>query len=354
MKASRRQELKTNDLAAWLEDVRRSFSQWGGYVIGGVALVILVVAINAYMRSARAEARTSAYMDLRRASTLMNESVVKTDDELRSSLATIDELVATSTDDDFKIDALLAKASMSVGLARRGLGNLDKPEARDDVRRYLDEARAAYTQLARDFRDRPMYYGRAVYGLYQVEALAFVLDGDPAHRENGARHLEQLRDDPALNATPLQTVAIERLNALDETFTLVQFEKRPAAPLPPVPGPVQLPGAAPSAPGTTTQTIELGEIKSTQPPPDLGTPVAGGETGEPAARDDAPASEDAATAPEDAVPAPQDDAPAPQDDAPAPEDDAPAEPQPTPPGAEPDSEDGDEAGPGEVAPDQGQ
>lgn len=332
MKASRRQELKTNDLAAWLEDVRRSFSQWGGYVIGGVALVILVVAINAYMRSARAEARTSAYMDLRRASTLMNESVVKTDDELRSSLATIDELVATSTDDAFKIDALIAKASMAVGLARRGLGNLDKPEARDDVRRYLDEARAAYTQLAGDFRDRSMYHGRAVYGLYQVEALAFVLDGDPAHRENGARHLEQLRDDSALNATPLQTVAIERLNALDDTFTLVQFEKRPAAPLPPVPGPVQLPGAAPSAPGaTTTQTIDLGEVKSTQPPPDLGAPVTGGETGEPAARDDAPA---------------------PQDDAPAPQDDAPAEPQPTPPGAEPDGEAAGDPGPSEVAPDQ--
>ena len=44
MKAERRQELKTNDLAQMIEDARQFFRNWGSYLVGGVAVIVLVVA----------------------------------------------------------------------------------------------------------------------------------------------------------------------------------------------------------------------------------------------------------------------------------------------------------------------
>ena len=64
--------------------------------------------------------------------------------------------------------------------------------------------------------------------------VVFVLDDDPAHRERAEKYLATLRDDATFAGTPLQTVAIDRLNDLDEIFVTVKFEPRPAPT--PVPG----------------------------------------------------------------------------------------------------------------------
>lgn len=244
MKAKRRQELKTNDLAAWLDDVRHSASKWGGYLAVGVIVVVGAVVISAYMRKARNEARIEAYEDLQKAASLQVAKMDKTEEELRASLSRIDELVAGNPDASFRINALFDKASMATALAQRGIGSVAATDAAkvtpEQAKQYLADARAAYEQVVRDYSDHTLYLGRALYGLFQVESLSFVLDGDAAHRAKAAEYLEKLRDDPKFNATPLQSVAIERLKSLDAMFTHVTFPKRPeATPAPVMAPPVQ-------------------------------------------------------------------------------------------------------------------
>jgi hypothetical protein len=296
MKAKRRQELKTNDLAAWLEEVRQSGSRWGLYIGIGVAVVLVGVYIKSSMRNARLEARTTAYTDLRKARSMQIAEMAKTEDELRASLATIDDLVASSADVSFKINALLEKANMAAGLAQRALSESD-PAAGGAAQatKYVDEARGAYEQITREFRERALFYGRALYGLYQVEALGFVLDGDPGHRSRAEGYLQQLRDDARFNATPLQSVAIEQLKNLERVFTSVEFQARPS------PSPTPTPNIAPMLPGPVSP-----EDATRSAPPPAASP-------EPSAASDAPAENEGEEAP---TGEPEAEAAAPEDVAP--------------------------------------
>jgi hypothetical protein len=261
MKTKRRQELKSNDLAAWLEDVSKSASQWGGWVLGGLAVIIIVVFISRYRTNARLEARSEAFSALRTASSMQVGSMTKTPEEIRTSLATIDDLIAETPDNDFKIEALLGKADLAMSLARRALGG-DETAKVDDPQAVLDDARAAYERVISKYQDRVVYHGRALYGLFQVETLGFVADQDPTHRATAEGYLTKIRDNPAFNSTPLQTAAIDMLNDLDQVFTVVEFPKRPA------------PTPAPSAVG---DTVPLGPVQLTDPP------ATGGGTGQPPA-----------------------------------------------------------------------
>jgi len=238
----------------------------------GIAIVVILAAviINTSMAKARQEARTTAYEDLRKASAMQIAKMDKTEVELQSSLSTIDDLVANSQDPNFKINALFEKANLASNLAQRGMAGSATPTEKavspEQAKQYLADARAAYEQIVQNFSDHTLYYGRALYGLFQVEAQAFVLDGDAAHEAKAKEYLEKLRDDSRFNATPLQTIAIERLKNLDAMFTAVTFPPRPAAPARKIPinfgkpdqqpGPVgvELPPAATPAPAATEGT----------------------------------------------------------------------------------------------------
>jgi type II secretory pathway pseudopilin PulG len=201
MKTKRRQELKSNDLAAWLEDVSKSASQWGGWVLGGLAVIIIVVFISRYRTNARLEARSEAFSALRTASSMQVGSMTKTPEEIRTSLATIDDLIAETPDNDFKIEALLGKADLAMSLARRALGG-DETAKVDDPQAVLDDARAAYERVISKYQDRVVYHGRALYGLFQVETLGFVADQDPARRATAEGYLTKIRDNPAFQQHP--------------------------------------------------------------------------------------------------------------------------------------------------------
>ena len=50
MKTGRRQELRANDLAQMLQDLRDSFRAYGNYVVGGVVIVGAVVLVWFYLQ----------------------------------------------------------------------------------------------------------------------------------------------------------------------------------------------------------------------------------------------------------------------------------------------------------------
>lgn len=289
MKTKRRQELKTNDLAAWLDDASKSFSKWGTYVIGVLAVILVGVIIKGYMSNARAEARMTAFADLRKYTSTRVGEMDKTPEELQSSLQSIDELVSSTRDREFRAEALLSKAGLGLQLAQTEVAGPAAASKGGDPKKYLDAARSAFEKIKADYKSSsPIYYGRALYGLFQVETLAFMLDGEQSHRTTGEKYLEELRDNDAFAGTPLQTVAIDRLNALDDIFTTVKFSARPAPS--PTPAPLVHVGPTPplARPQDTDAAQDQGEANDT---PEAVTPPAddasGSEPGDASATEDA-------------------------------------------------------------------
>ena len=267
MKAKRRQELKTNDLAQALQDLGQWFKDQGVYVVGALALVVIVVVIVSYRNSAKAEAVNQAYQELRsRASITGPSGVRKSDQEIENSLAAIGDLTTRTNDATFRLEALLRRGDMALRLAETGSKGIEA--------KYLVEARGAYQEIVNGYQDRTLYYGRALYGLFQVEADEFATDGDARHREQAARYLKTLRDDARFNGTPFQTMAVDMLNELDDVFTLVTFAKAPAPSPPPEPAPA--PGSA-----ETPRTSGEESSKSVTEEGDVSTEGTAAEEGQP-------------------------------------------------------------------------
>lgn len=219
MKSKRRQELRTNDLAHALDQLGGSFRVWGVYVIGAIAVAAVGTLIFAYMKSARQTAMDESYTQLQKLLVVAPAGVRKSDEKLHRSIARIGDLSEKSTDPAFKIDALIKQGEMALDLAVTGEDGIDVS--------FLKEGREAFEAIVSGHRDLPIHYGRALFGLFQIEANEFAVDGDLAHRDAAEGHLEKLRDDSRLAGVPLQTMAIDKLNELDEIFTKVVFQKRP-------------------------------------------------------------------------------------------------------------------------------
>jgi hypothetical protein len=241
MKTTRRQELKSNELAQFLEDAREFFRTYGNYVVGAVAVVALVLLGYVYMTRSAAQSLADATQQMR-------SLPLDTDQDVRDSVAKLRQLAAENQDEDFIMGALRWRAGRA----------MDRAHAADDgtpSREFLDMARAAFNEVLERHPDRTLDVGGALIGLATIEEDLFILDDDLAHKEAARRFLEQIRDNQDLNGTPFQTIALDRLNALDETFVQVVMIERPI-----------FPAAVPGAPGGVADTL-------TKTPPGVGERV---------------------------------------------------------------------------------
>lgn len=221
MKSKRRHELKSNDLAHALEQLSHSFKDWAGYVIGAVAVVVVGTLIVTYMKTARETAMDEAYAELTKLGQTAQAGVSKSNEELHRTLTKMGDLGNSSTDPAFKLEALLLKADTAMAIALNSESGVDPM--------FLNEARAAFEEIVTKHKDLPIHYGRALFGLFQIEANEFSVDGDMSHRDKAEGYLEQLRDEQRLAGVPFQTMAIDKLNELDDIFTKVTFPERPAS-----------------------------------------------------------------------------------------------------------------------------
>ena len=227
MKAKRRQELKTNDLAQWLEDARVSFKDWGVYAVGGIAVAVIIAVIFMYRETAMAEGMERAFVELDQAAQLAPNGVPKTPTEILESVEEIDALAESTAAPAFRVVALTMQGAIAMSCAESAGSTPNEA--------CLAAARKAFTRVVDDHHEAAIYYGRALMGLFQIEANEFAVDGDAGHKAKAAQYLERLRDDKRLGGTPYQTRAVDLLNELDEVFTTVEFAQRPAPSLPPVP-----------------------------------------------------------------------------------------------------------------------
>lgn len=266
MKTARRQELKTNDLAQSLEDFREFLRNHGSYVVGAVVVVALVVLAYVYNTRSTQQATRDATQQMR-------SLPFDTDDNVRDSVKKLADLAADTKDDALVLESLRRRAQISMSRAHAAEDGTPSAE-------FLDLAMDAYQQILDRFGSNPVDFGMALFGLATIEEDRFVLDNDPAHKENVRGYLERVRDNEPLTGTPFQTVALERINALDRTFVTVAMNVGIVAPPigPPLlgQGPATTPGAA-SPPPTDTlgaagkQTVVPAPIES---PPDTPETVA--------------------------------------------------------------------------------
>lgn len=240
MKAERRHELKENDLTHAIE-VGRAYLQGHGKSLGllvlAVIAVVVVIALVARNREAQAEDQWDK----------MSRLDFATPEASKRSLDRLGELAAASQDDHFALSALISKGRRALEFATSGDTLPDKE--------MNDTARDAFDSILKRFPQNAVAVGTANLGLATVEENDFTLDGDIAHKDKARAYLKTVLDDSRLHTMPFYQTALERSEALDETFTKVAF--KPAPPKPEGEGERIRVGPMAPTPGTSKGPIKV-------------------------------------------------------------------------------------------------
>jgi hypothetical protein len=206
MKAERRHELRENDLVHAME-VGRDYLRDNGGRVGVVCLVVIVaaVAISFGVRSQEA-----AHADIFRRMDGLAFNDVETG---RQSLDTLTSLIAESNDEGFALKGLLQQGRQALRLAQE----VPFPPDLD----LNEQAQSAFQILRTRFPDNPLATGVALNGLATVEENRFAYDEDVSHKEKARGYLTAIVEDASLNGLAFQRIALDRLDALEGTFTVV-------------------------------------------------------------------------------------------------------------------------------------
>jgi len=272
MKAARRQELKTNELALTIEQFRGWLRTYGNYLIIGVVVVAVVVLVWMYQRRSASAARVAAFKQI---STLP----FSTDDEARSTVEKLKQLAADAQDDALAIQALRRQAGVAMS---RALASQDGAINAD----FLAMAKTAYQKMLDRAANRPLDQGAALCGLASVEEDQFIIDGNPDHKAAARKYLERIRDDSRFVGMPFVGVALDRLNKLDDIFVPV------AIVMPPAPAAPAVPPVTPPQPGTATPPEGAAVPASSPGEPPAPAADQSADAAEPTAQEDQPGDED--------------------------------------------------------------
>ena len=247
MKAKRRHELKTNELAQSLQDVRFYLQRRGGLVLGvSVAAVLALIVGTVWNRSA-AQARTDGWQSYYNISSGLQGGTERVSNALTLAENTRDPALARL--------ALQLAAGVAWSEARPPDGPFEPDK--------LKQAEQAYEQLLDDYDDSVHTVGTALRGLAAIaEEWADQATGTTereAFKAEARKHYQAIIDDDRLANSPARMVAEESLNSLDARLvpvTLIDPPATQAAETPTaevgVPSP-PAPAVPPTTPGSDTQ-----------------------------------------------------------------------------------------------------
>jgi tetratricopeptide (TPR) repeat protein len=274
MKAQRRQELKTNDLAQTLADIKEFLEKYGTYVGGGAIIVVVVLVASMWWRNSLRSEQRRQWEDLYG----LQEASVKllwgqpgegqpgaAGPDFDTLVARHRTLIASATNPQVKMRALSALGDLSWRYARLGAGAGPGTELRN---RALEESASAYRQLAEDYANDSRARGNALLSLA-------VIAEERGNFDRAEEIYNQLKSDPAFAGTVFAESASEALDRLEDLREEIVFA--PAPPPPPEPAEVE---AAP----TTGATEPAQESPSTKTEP-TSTANAAPEPAEPAPTD---------------------------------------------------------------------
>ncbi|RJP37149.1 MAG: hypothetical protein C4547_05840 [Phycisphaerales bacterium] len=253
MKAHRRQELRENDLAHFLQESITYLQENGARVLLFSGAAVIIFALIWFTLQSRTQGTADGWVALSRLDAV--ESVEETLPQLR-------EIADEAGDVTLATSALSQWGETALRLV------LSSDDAADKAR-FNDEAAEAFERLLKRYPNNPLAVGVARCGLATVAENRFALGGDPSQKETARTLLAAVRDDPRLTGWPIQSLALNRLNLLDQTFRTVTF-----APPPPEPqGPMPDDEADPGTPRPQPDTPEDKAGAAPQPAPE---PAEGG------------------------------------------------------------------------------
>lgn len=274
MKTERRHELKSNELGSFLVETGTWAKEHTYQLGGGVMVVVLAVLAVSYVQRSQASSVAASLETM--------AGLPFTLEEADESFFKLDQLIAESSNRDFKMKALLRKASSAASLVTMQPDGFH-PE-------YLDRAEEAFQALLQAYPERMPVLGVSLAGLATVEENRFVVDGDPSHRDNARRYLERLQNEPVFRETPYQTEAALRLQTIDTVFqTITLADPLPVAEVPatePIAAPIGLSvkrgGPKLDVPPVASESAEPAEpAAAEQEDPTAGTPEDQGEKAPP-------------------------------------------------------------------------
>jgi hypothetical protein len=263
MKHSRRQELKTNELSIYLQQVYDFLTRNATYVIGGVVVVALIIVVGTMNTRSQHRAKVDAADRIK---------VIQSGEVVRDAklLDEIKDLAATyGTDPGLGPELLDMEATLAHQLA------LNLTTAADKGRResLLKEAMAACEKAISDFPDRPEVVARARLIAAGVEE-TLLTDGQ-GDRERIRKLYKQVIDGPV---NPFQQLAQEQLDSLDKrtaklevvatrpTESAPAVTTRPAAIVKPVVEPMTLELPGPKSATVTTKPADAPKPAAKAPP----------------------------------------------------------------------------------------
>ncbi len=215
MKQRRRQELKTNELSIYLQQIYEFLVRNSTYVVGGVVVVALIIIVATMNTRSQHRAKVDA----------MNRIRAIQGGEAVQDLKLLDEIkdLANSYGDDPGLGPVILdlQASLAHRLALSRTSEADKP----DQQRLLKEARSVCERTIRDFGNQPIVVARAKLLLAGVEETLFI-DGQ-GDRERIETLYKEVIDGPV---SPYQKLASEQLDSLDKRLAKLEIvATRPAA-----------------------------------------------------------------------------------------------------------------------------
>ncbi len=212
MKADRRHELRENDLAHTIEVLRARIADNARPISIAVMVAAGVFVAASLMIRKRMVATEEKWHRL-------SQLQFDKPETARESLETITGLTKDAKDDRFSLAALIEQGKQGLLFAQRA-------DAAPDPT-FNAKARQAFEELLRRFPENPMAFGVARCGLATVEENDYVLTRDSACKERARKHLNAVIENPIVSGMPFQTIAVNRRNSLDHTFSGLVFGTTP-------------------------------------------------------------------------------------------------------------------------------
>jgi hypothetical protein len=261
MKQSRRQELKTNVLSVYLQQAYEKTRLYANYIIGGAAIVVVVIVAGMVMRHNRLAALDQAQ---RTYSELRGGNVAQKPELIDQAGRLADE---QGPDSEIGAQARELQGDLAYQLA---MGMTKKDQA-EKIRR-LKQAQTIYEQLLTTSANWPGVAARLRMSLAATEESLFVAGEGSA--EDIRRQYQQVIDG---QDESFKTLARAQLNSLDDRLaklTIVATQPAASAPattaaLGPSSRPTTRPSSGPAVVGVTT--LPAGPAVKTIAPPSSAT-----------------------------------------------------------------------------------
>ncbi len=214
MKQARRKELKTNELIQYLKQLRETAARNYNYIMGGVVVVVAILAIGLWVQHNRREAEASRwreYEDIQKAAMENKTDVIDRAASLAQAAAQDPILGARAKE-------LYAQLSYEKAMSTSTLSPSPEQIA------LLEQAKSAYQDIINMSSSRPEVVARARMGVASVAETLYVLGKDDL---NVAR--EQYKQLIASKTEPYADMAQQQLDTLAERTSKMEIvATRPA------------------------------------------------------------------------------------------------------------------------------